>query len=188
MTFKALLIEKDDAGYRAGVKDVDDERAGRRRGDGAGGLLHPQLQGRPGDHRQEPGGAQVPAGGRHRLRRHGRGQRRRRFKPGDAVLLNGWGVGESHSGGLAQRARVKADWLVPLPAAEARQAMAIGTAGYTAMLCVMALQRHGLSPGQRRRAGDRAPTAASARSPSACCRGWATAWWRPPAGWAKPTS
>ncbi|MDQ3058809.1 MAG: oxidoreductase [Pseudomonadota bacterium] len=70
-----------------------------------------------------------------------------RFKPGDAVLLNGWGVGESHWGGLAQKALVKADWLTPMPAGmDARQSMAIGTAGYTAMLCVMALQAHGLTP------------------------------------------
>jgi len=70
-----------------------------------------------------------------------------RYRPGDAVLLNGWGVGESHWGGLAQKARVKAEWLLPLPAGlTAAQAMAIGTAGYTAMLCVMALQRNGLLP------------------------------------------
>ena len=70
-----------------------------------------------------------------------------RFKPGDAVLLNGWGVGESHWGGLAQKVRVKADWLVPMPhGMDARQAMAIGTAGYTAMLCVMALQDRGVTP------------------------------------------
>jgi acrylyl-CoA reductase (NADPH) len=70
-----------------------------------------------------------------------------RYQPGDAVILNGWGVGESHWGGLAQQARVKADWLVPMPEGmDARRAMAIGTAGYTAMLCVMALQAHGLTP------------------------------------------
>lgn len=70
-----------------------------------------------------------------------------RFKPGDAVLLNGWGVGETHWGGLAQKARVKADWLLPIPKGlDARQAMAIGTAGYTAMLCIMALQDRGLTP------------------------------------------
>jgi acrylyl-CoA reductase (NADPH) len=70
------------------------------------------------------------------------------FKRGDKVVLNGWGVGETHWGGLAQVARVKADWLIPLPGAlTARQAMAVGTAGYTAMLCVMALERHGLTPG-----------------------------------------
>jgi len=70
------------------------------------------------------------------------------YKSGDRVLLNGWGVGEAHWGGLAQLARVKAEWLIPLPAAlTARQAMAVGTAGYTAMLCVMTLERHGLTPG-----------------------------------------
>ena len=70
-----------------------------------------------------------------------------RFKPGDAVLLNGWGVGETHWGGLSQKARVKADWLVPIPdGLNARQTMAIGTAGYTAMLCVMALQDRGVTP------------------------------------------
>ena len=70
-----------------------------------------------------------------------------RYRVGDGVVLNGWGVGEAHWGGLAQKARVKADWLVPLPAGMApSQAMAIGTAGYTAMLCVMALQQHGVTP------------------------------------------
>jgi acrylyl-CoA reductase (NADPH) len=69
------------------------------------------------------------------------------LRPGDMVLLNGWGVGENHWGGLAQLSRVKSDWLIPLPAAfTARQSMAIGTAGYTAMLCVIALERHGVSP------------------------------------------
>jgi acrylyl-CoA reductase (NADPH) len=69
------------------------------------------------------------------------------LRPGDMMLLNGWGVGEHHWGGLAQLARVKSEWLIPLPAAfTARQSMAIGTAGYTAMLCVIALERHGVSP------------------------------------------
>jgi acrylyl-CoA reductase (NADPH) len=67
---------------------------------------------------------------------------------GARAVLNGWGVGETHWGCLAQRARLKGDWLVPLPAAfSTRQAMAIGTAGYTAMLCVLALERHGVQPG-----------------------------------------
>jgi acrylyl-CoA reductase (NADPH) len=71
------------------------------------------------------------------------------WKPGDAVILNGWGLGETHLGGYAEKARVKADWLVPLPAGmSARDAMAIGTAGYTAMLAVMALERHGVTPAQ----------------------------------------
>ncbi|WP_439520137.1 acrylyl-CoA reductase (NADPH) [Hydrogenophaga sp.] len=75
-----------------------------------------------------------------------------RWKTGDRVLLNGYGVGESHWGGLAQMARVKGDWLVALPESlSEREAMALGTAGYTAMLCVQALQRHwadaGVQPG-----------------------------------------
>jgi acrylyl-CoA reductase (NADPH) len=69
------------------------------------------------------------------------------YSAGDKVILNGWEVGETHWGGLAQRARVDAEWLVPLPAAfTTRQAMAIGTAGYTAMLSVLALEEHGVSP------------------------------------------
>ena len=72
------------------------------------------------------------------------------WKPGDKVILNGWGIGETHLGAYAEKARVKGDWLVRLPAGmSAREAMAIGTAGYTAMLAVMALERHGLTPEQR---------------------------------------
>ncbi|MDE2147900.1 MAG: oxidoreductase [Burkholderiales bacterium] len=72
-----------------------------------------------------------------------------RWQPGDPVVLNGWGVGESHWGGLAQRARVSGDWLVRRPEAlNAFEAMAIGTAGYTAMLCVLALEKHGVAPAQ----------------------------------------
>jgi len=69
------------------------------------------------------------------------------FAAGDAVVLNGWGVGEAHWGCLAQRARLKGDWLIAMPKGlDARRAMAIGTAGYTAMLCVMMLERQGVSP------------------------------------------
>ena len=69
------------------------------------------------------------------------------FAPGDRVVLNGWGVGERHWGGLAEYARVKGEWLIPLEEAFTfEQAMSIGTAGYTAMLCVMALERHGVTP------------------------------------------
>lgn len=72
-----------------------------------------------------------------------------RYVPGDRVVLTGWRVGELHWGGYATRARVKADWLVPLPdGLTARQAMAVGTAGFTAMLAVMALEDHGLTPAQ----------------------------------------
>jgi acrylyl-CoA reductase (NADPH) len=71
------------------------------------------------------------------------------WKPGDKVILNGWGLGETHLGAYAEKARVKGDWLVRLPASmSAREAMAIGTAGYTAMLAVMALERAGLNPGR----------------------------------------
>jgi acrylyl-CoA reductase (NADPH) len=69
------------------------------------------------------------------------------WKPGDRVILNGWGLGETHLGAYGEKARVQGDWLVRLPAGmSARDAMAIGTAGYTAMLAVMALEHHGLKP------------------------------------------
>lgn len=69
------------------------------------------------------------------------------WKAGDAFVLNGWGVGEAHMGCLAERAKLKGDWLIPLPhGMSARSAMAIGTAGYTAMLCAMALAEHGVKP------------------------------------------
>ncbi len=70
------------------------------------------------------------------------------WQPGDRFILNGWGVSETHWGCLAERARLRGDWLVKLPAEfSSRQAMAIGTAGYTAVLCVLALERHGVQPG-----------------------------------------
>ena len=68
------------------------------------------------------------------------------WKPGDGVVVTGWGLGETHWGGLAQKARVKADWLLKLPAAYGtREAMIVGTAGFTAALCVRALQHHGVT-------------------------------------------
>jgi acrylyl-CoA reductase (NADPH) len=71
------------------------------------------------------------------------------FKPGDSVILNGWGTGETHLGAYGAKSRVKGDWLVALPAGmTTREAMAIGTAGYTAMLCVMALEKAGVKPDQ----------------------------------------
>src|SRR5215470_13005635 len=70
------------------------------------------------------------------------------WKSGDKVILNGWGCGETHLGAYGEKARVKGNWLVRLPSGmSARDAMAIGTAGYTAMLAVMALERHGVTPG-----------------------------------------
>ncbi|QYJ85957.1 oxidoreductase [Shewanella mesophila] len=81
-----------------------------------------------------------------------------RYKVGDEVILTGWGVGENHWGGMAQKARVKADWLVPMPkGCDAAKAMMIGTAGLTAMLCVQALQQAGVKPD----AGDILVTGAS---------------------------
>lgn len=72
-----------------------------------------------------------------------------RFNPGDKVILNGFGVGEGHTGAYATYARLKGDWLIPMPdGMDGRSAMAIGTAGYTAMLSVMALERHGITPGR----------------------------------------
>ena len=69
------------------------------------------------------------------------------FRPGDKVVLNGWGLGEVHLGAFSEMARVKGDWLIPLPAGmSAAEAMAIGTAGYTAMLALMAIERHGVLP------------------------------------------
>ena len=145
--FKGILIEKDDAGYRANLKDIDDAQLPE--GEVTVRVSHSTLNYKDG------------------LAITGKGPVVRRFpmvpgidlvgtiessthadyQPGDSVLLNGWGVGEGHWGGLAQKARLKGDWLVPLPKQfSPQQAMAIGTAGYTAMLCVLALERHGVKP------------------------------------------
>ena len=147
--FKAILIEKDEAGYRAGLTELDE--AALPEGDVTVQVAYSTLNYKDG------------------LAITGKGPVVRKFpmvpgidlvgtvteshhagvQVGEQVVLNGWGVGESHWGGLAQKARLKGDWLVPLPAAfTPRQAMAIGTAGYTAMLCVMALERHGVTPQQ----------------------------------------
>ena len=145
--FRGILIEKDESGYRAAVRDIDE--AGLPDGDVTVRVSHSTLNYKDG------------------LAITGKGPVVRKFpmvpgidlvgvveesahpeyKTGDRVLLNGWGVGEGHWGGLAQRARLKGDWLIPLPARfSPAQAMAIGTAGYTAMLCVLALERHGVKP------------------------------------------
>ncbi len=146
--FKAIVVEKDEAGYRAGLQEVDDSvlPAGEVTVDIDYSTVNYKdglaLTGKAPVVRKFPLHAGIDFAGTVQSSDDAR------FKAGDAVLLNGWGVGESHSGGLAQRARVKADWLVPLPAGlSTRQAMAIGTAGYTAMLCVLALEKHGLVPG-----------------------------------------
>jgi acrylyl-CoA reductase (NADPH) len=159
--FNALVIEKDEAGYRAAVKPVDDAALppGEVTVDVAWSTLNYKdglaITGKGPVVRSFPLHAGIDFAGTVSSSSD------ERFKPGDAVLLNGFGVGEAHSGGLAQKARVKADWLLPIPPGlSARQAMAIGTAGYTAMLCVMALERHGVTPGSPA-AGDILVTGAS---------------------------
>ncbi|MBR0567326.1 oxidoreductase [Azoarcus sp. L1K30] len=145
--FKGILIEKDDAGYRATLRDIEESQLPE--GDVTVNVQYSTLNYKDG------------------LAITGKGPVVRKFPlvpgidlvgtvessshegiaVGDAVVLNGWGVGEGHWGGLAQKARLKGEWLVPLPKAfTPKQAMAIGTAGYTAMLCVLALERHGVTP------------------------------------------
>jgi len=145
--FKAIVIEKDDAGYRAGVKQVDESalppgevtvRVDYSTVNYKDGLA---ITGKGPIVRKFPLHAGIDFAGVVEASDDAR------YKAGDRVVLTGWGVGETHSGGLAQKARVKADWLVPLPVGlTTRQAMAIGTAGFTAMLCVLALERHGIKP------------------------------------------
>jgi acrylyl-CoA reductase (NADPH) len=146
--FKALLLEKDDAGFRAGVTLLDESRLPE--GDVLVQPAYSTLNFKDGLAltnkspvvRVWPMVPGIDGAGTVLESRHAA------WKAGDAFIHNGWGVGETHWGCLAERARLKGDWLVPLPTAfRPRQAMAIGTAGYTAMLCVLALERHGLQPG-----------------------------------------
>jgi acrylyl-CoA reductase (NADPH) len=146
--FQALLLAKDDAGFRAGLATLDE--APLPAGDV---LVRPEwstlnykdglaLTNRSPVVRVWPMVPGIDGAGTVLESSHPD------WKPGDRFVHNGWGVGETHWGCLAERARLKGDWLVKLPAAfTPRQAMAIGTAGYTAMLCVLALERHGLAPG-----------------------------------------
>ena len=145
--FKAVLIEKDDKGLRAQVTDVQDDKLPA--GDVTVRVEFSTLNykdglaitGKAPVVRSFPMVPGIDFAGTVEESSHSS------FKAGDKVLLNGWGVGETHWGGLSQRARVKGDWLIPLPKGfTARQSMSIGTAGYTAMLCVMALERHGVKP------------------------------------------
>ncbi len=146
--FKALLLEKDESGFRAGIREVDE--ASLPEGDVLIAVEHSTLNFKDGLAitnrgpvvRHWPMVAGIDAAGRVLESSHPQ------WKPGDRVIHNGWGVGETRWGCLAQKARLKGDWLVPLPEAfTTRQAMAIGTAGYTAMLSVLALERHGVQPG-----------------------------------------
>jgi len=138
--FKGILITRDESGYQAAVRQIDD--AVLSEGDVTvrvewstlnykDGLA---LTGKAPVVRRFPMVPGIDFAGTVRTSSNPA------WKAGDRVLLNGWGVGETHCGGLAEVARVRGEWLVPLPAAfTARQAMAIGTAGYTAMLCVLTL-------------------------------------------------
>jgi acrylyl-CoA reductase (NADPH) len=145
--FKAILVERDPEPYRASLKELDEARLPA--GDVTVRVEYSTLNfkdalaitGKGPVVRQFP---MVPGIDLAGTVEHSDSAT---YKKGDRVVLNGWGVGETHWGGLAQRARLSADWLIPLPSTlTTRQAMAIGTAGYTAMLCVMALERHGISP------------------------------------------
>jgi acrylyl-CoA reductase (NADPH) len=147
MTYQALQIHKDDTGYRCTLQTLDDSALPE--GDVTVQVDYSTLNykdglaitGKSPVVRKFPLTPGIDLSGTVTESQHPL------FKVGDQVVLNGWGVGESHSGGLAQKARLKGDWLVKLPAAfTPRQAMAIGTAGYTAMLCVMALEKHGVTP------------------------------------------
>ncbi|MBS1178787.1 MAG: acuI [Proteobacteria bacterium] len=145
--YQALVIDKDETGYRASIKQLDDDNLPE--GDVTVRVDYSTINykdglaitGKSPVVRKFPLVAGIDFAGTVESSSHAA------WKPGDKVVLNGWGVGETHSGGLAQRARVRGDWLVALPSRlTTRQAMAVGTAGYTAMLCVMALQGHGLTP------------------------------------------
>ena len=146
--FKALLLEKPDSGFRAGVQTVDE--AGLPAGDVLLQIAHSTLNYKDGLAitnkspvvRAWPMVAGIDGAGTVLESSHPA------WKVGDSVVHNGWGVGETRWGCLAERARLMGDWLVPLPSAfSTRDAMAIGTAGYTAMLCVLAIERHGVKPG-----------------------------------------
>ncbi|MGB1238903.1 MAG: MDR family oxidoreductase [Pseudomonadales bacterium] len=145
--FKGILIEKDEQGYRAGVQDLNDSvlMEGDVDIDVAYSTLNYKdalaITGKGPVVRQFPMIPGIDLVGTVTACSSGA------FNPGDKVLLNGFGVGEVHCGGLAQKARLKSDWLIPLPTGlSGKQAMAIGTAGYTAMLCVTALEKHGVTP------------------------------------------
>jgi acrylyl-CoA reductase (NADPH) len=146
-TFKGIVIEKSDTGTTAVLMDFDE--ANLMDGDVTVAVEYSTLNykdglaitGKAPVVRRFPMIAGIDFAGTVETSSHSA------WKPGDKVILNGWGCGETHLGAYAQKARVKGDWLVRLPASlSAREAMAIGTAGYTAMLAVMALERHGLTP------------------------------------------
>lgn len=145
--FKGILIEKDEAGYRAAVREIDETQLPE--GNVTVNVSHSTVNykdalaitGKAPVVRKFPMIPGIDLVGTVEESSHPD------HAVGDRVILNGWGVGETHWGGLAQKARLNGDWLIPLPATfSPQQAMAIGTAGYTAMLCVLALERHGVKP------------------------------------------
>ncbi|HEY1363996.1 MAG TPA: MDR family oxidoreductase [Xanthobacteraceae bacterium] len=145
--FKAVLIEKADGGQKVGLVDFDD--ADLMDGDVTVAVEWSTLNykdglaiiGKAPVVRRFPMIPGIDLAGTVASSTHAS------WKPGDKVILNGWGLGETHLGAYAERARVKGDWLVPLPTGmSTREAMAIGTAGYTAMLAVIALERQGVRP------------------------------------------
>jgi acrylyl-CoA reductase (NADPH) len=145
--FKGILINKDEQGYHAVLQDIDDSTLPE--GDVSVKVLYSTLNYKDGlaitgkapvvrSFPMIPGIDLVGV-----VEQSDSSQ----FKVGDMVIQNGFGVGETHCGGLAQKARLKSEWLIPLPAAfTAKQSMIIGTAGYTAMLCVIALEKNGVTP------------------------------------------
>jgi acrylyl-CoA reductase (NADPH) len=146
-TFKAVVIEKTDGGTKAALTDFDE--ANLMDGDVTVRVEYSTLNYKDGLAitgkgpvvRRFPMIAGIDFAGTVESSTHPA------WKLGDKVVLNGWGCGETHLGAYAEKTRVRGDWLVPLPKSmSAREAMAIGTAGFTAMLAVMALERHGLSP------------------------------------------
>ncbi len=146
--FKALLLEKSDAGFNASIQLLDEARLPA--GDVLAAVSHSTLNYKDGLAitqrgpvvRSWPMVAGIDGAGTVLESSHPQ------WKPGDRFIHNGWGLGETRWGCLAERAGLKGDWLVRLPEAfTPRQAMALGTAGYTAMLCVLALERHGVKPG-----------------------------------------
>lgn len=145
--FKGILVEKDDAGYRATVRQIDE--AELPEGNVTIRVSHSTINYKDGlaITNQVPVVRKFPLVPGIDLAGTVEASSHPDYKAGDLVVLNGWGVGETHWGGLAQKARLNGDWLIPLPAAfTPQQAMSIGTAGYTAMLCVLALEKHGVQP------------------------------------------
>ena len=145
--FKGILIEKDDNGQRVALKDIDDSQLPQN--DVTVRVAYSTMNykdalaitGSSPVVRSFPMVPGIDFAGTVEASRHPD------YQPGDQVVLNGWGVGEKHWGGLAEMACVEAGWLVPLQSPfTLKQAMGIGTAGYTAMLCVLALEKHGIKP------------------------------------------